>query len=121
MNRECIITDTAAVQTREFDCLNIDSICSSVCHLHCVSISSDHILSIHNSPSTKSYNASFMGMIDIHNIESPHSFLVFDSGATLTISPSEEDFVGPIDPFQTYCRLGGMSGGMHIAGIDPIK
>ena len=63
-----------------------------------------------------------MGMIDINNIESPHSFsVIFDSGATLSISPSEEDFVGPIVPFQTDHRHSGMAGGRHIAGIWPIK
>ena len=63
-----------------------------------------------------------MGMIDLHNIESPHSFLViFHYGATIASSPSEEDFVRPIVPFKTERRLGGMAGGMYITGVGPIK
>ena len=63
-----------------------------------------------------------MGIIVFHNIESPYSFpVIFDSGATLSIIPSEEDFVGPIAPFQIERRLGGMDRGMHISGIGPIK
>ena len=54
-----------------------------------------------------------MLMIDLHNIESPHSFpVIFDCGATLAISPSEEEFVRPIAPFQIDRRLGGMAGDM---------
>ena len=63
-----------------------------------------------------------MLMIDLHNIESPHSFpVIFDCGATLAISPSEEEFVRPIAPFQIDRRLGGMAGDMHISGIGSIE
>ena len=122
INREYIILDTATIQTRTFGWLNLDSICRSVRHLHCSSISSDYIPSMHNYLSTKAYNASLTEMIYLHNIESPHSFLViFDSGAILAISPNEEDFVGPIVPFQIKRRLGGMDGGIFIADIGSIK
>ena len=118
MTRECIILNTLAVQTRAFDWINLDSISSSVHHPHFSSISSDHTQSIHNSQSTKSYNESLIGIIDLHNIDSPHSFpVILTSRSTLAISPSEEDFVETIVPFQIERRLGGMTGDMHIEGI----
>ena len=59
-----------------------------------------------------------MGIVDLNNNDSPHSFpVIFDSGATLVISPNAEDFVRPIVPFQTERRPGGMAGGIPIAGI----
>ena len=77
---------------------------------------------MHNSLSIKLYNASLMWMIYLHTIEPSRSFpVIFYSGVTLAISPSEEDWVGPIAPFQIDRRLGGMAGDMHISGIGSIE
>ena len=59
-----------------------------------------------------------MWMIYLHTIEPSRSFpVIFYSGVTLAISPSEEDLVGPIAPFQIDRRLGGMVRGVPITGI----
>ena len=122
MERECITLDTSTTSIKGFDWLNLESICSSIHHVHCSSISSDYIPSVNNSPSPKAYNASLMGTVDLQTNTSPHSFpVIFDSGATLAISPSKEDFAGPIVPFKTKRTLGGTAGGIDIAGIGPIK
>ena len=113
--------NTSTVRTRAFDWRNLHSIYSSVHDLQYSSISSDHVPSMHTSPYTKAYNASLMVMICLHNIESPHNFpVIFISGDTLAINPSEDNFVGLIVPFQIECRLGGMAGSVPITGIGLI-
>ena len=63
-----------------------------------------------------------MGTVDLQNNTFPRSFpVIFYSGATLAISPSKEDFSGPIVPFKTKRTLGGTVGGIDIVGIVPIK
>ena len=63
-----------------------------------------------------------METCDLQNNTSPFSFLViFNSGDTLVISPSKEYVVGPIIPFKTMGTDGGKTGGIHIAGICPIR
>ena len=122
MERECITLDTSTTSIKGFDWLNLESICSSIHHVHCSSISSDYIPSVNNSPSPKAYNASLMGAVDLQTHTSPHSFpVIFDSGATLAISPSKEDFSGSIVPFKTKRTLGGTAGDIDIAGIGLIK
>ena len=45
-------------------------------------------------------NASAMGNVDLHPSHLPDSFpVIFDSGASLAISPSKSDFSGPIKTF----------------------
>lgn len=60
-----------------------------------------------------------MGSFDLFSVTAAmgHKFpLIFDSGASLAISPDAKDFVGPITPFATERRLGGIAQGMLIAG-----
>ena len=63
-----------------------------------------------------------LGNVDLYPAGTlPSSFpVIFDSGASLAISPSSHDFVGPIIPLPDDRRLGGMAGGMPIAGIGKI-
>ena len=76
---------------------------------------SDYISSVDSFPCPKVYNASMMETVNLQTNASPRNFLViFDSGATLVISSSKEDFVGPIVPFRTKRTLGGMTGNDFI-------
>ena len=51
----------------------------------------------------------------------PSSFpLIVDSGASLAISPSESDFIGPITYYSSDRSLGGMAGGIKIKGIGRV-
>ena len=94
MEIECITLDTTTTLIQGFDWLNLESICSNIHHVHCSSMSSDCIPSVDNSPSLKAYNTSLMGTVDLQTNTSPRSFpVIFDSGDTLAISSSKEDFV----------------------------
>ena len=42
--------------------------------------------------------------------------IIWDSGASISISPSREDFVGPYNPPSVSLRLQGISKGLHVAG-----
>jgi hypothetical protein len=46
--------------------------------------------------------------------------VIFDTGASLSITPDKSDFSGPITLSQTDLRLGGMANGLKIDGIGPI-
>jgi hypothetical protein len=46
--------------------------------------------------------------------------VIFDTGASLSITPDKSDFSGPITLCQTDLRLGGMANGLKIDGIGPI-
>ena len=63
-----------------------------------------------------------LGQVDLYPLNSmPSSFpLIIDSGASLAISPSEADFIGPITYYATERTLGGMAGGIKIKGIGKI-
>jgi hypothetical protein len=63
-----------------------------------------------------------LGTVDLYPIHSlPSSFpVIVDSGASLAVSPSEHDFVGPINYYASERRLGGMAGGMKIKGVGRI-
>ena len=67
-------------------------------------------------------SAPTLGNVDLYPIHNmPSSFpVILDSGASLAISPSEEDFVGPITYYTSERSLGGMAGGMAIKGIGKI-
>ena len=57
-----------------------------------------------------------LGQVDLYPLDSmPSSFpLIVDSGASLAISPSESDFIGPITYYSSDRSLGGMAGGIKI-------
>ena len=63
-----------------------------------------------------------LGKVDLYPLNSmPSSFpVIIDSGASLAISPSEADFVGPIHYYSSHRSLGGMAGGIQIKGIGKV-
>jgi hypothetical protein len=48
---------------------------------------------------------------------SPKHPIIFDTGASLVITPHLTDFVGPVSNSTNNLRLGGMANGMRISGI----
>ena len=63
-----------------------------------------------------------MGKVDLFGTSLPGKFpVIFDYGASLTISPDKQDFSGPIEMIDYDQRLGGMAKGMHIEGVRTIK
>ena len=57
----------------------------------------DDIPSLDTCPTPQAYNAALLGKVDLVPHDSPAAFkVIFDSGASLAISPSKEDFVGDI-------------------------
>ena len=72
-------------------------------------------------PTPKAYNAAMLGHVDLMPRNSPAAFkIIFDSGASLAISPSKDDFVGEIKRFPQERRLGGMAQGMLIEGVGYV-
>ena len=68
--------------------------------------------------------AAQMGKIDLFlpSFTSSNLFqVIFDSGASLAISPSKSDFIGEISPLPTPRFLGGMANGLRIDGIGNIR
>lgn len=54
------------------------------------------------------------------SVEQPFQ-VIFDTGASLAISPFAEDFIEPVTPLPTDRKLGGMANGLNIAGVGLIK
>ena len=106
--------------------IDISDLCATIHHVHGHDSQSDFDATIHSLPSPAAYNAatSLMGTVDLKprtpNISRPFS-VIFDSGASLAISPSKDDFVGPIQQLPTERRLGGMAAGMLIEGIGTVR
>ena len=68
------------------------------------------------------FNACTMGSVDLHPPTSPSGFpVIFDTGASLAISPNKGDFSGKIEMFPYDRYLGGMAEGMKIEGVGNIK
>ena len=102
-----------------FDWLNLDQVCDEIVHVSDISTDSDADLPI-NFPSA--FNFSLLGKVDLLPSSSPSSFpVIFDSGASLAISPSLADFSGSITKYTEDKRLGGMANGMRIEGIGNIQ
>ena len=56
-----------------------------------------------------------MGKVDLLPSVSPACFkVIFDSGASMAISPNKDHFTGPIEPCSK--TLGGLANGMQIEG-----
>ena len=52
--------------------------------------------------------------------QSPKHPIIFDTGASLAITPHLTDFVGPVSNTTNNLRLGGMSNEMRISGIGLV-
>jgi hypothetical protein len=100
-----------------FDWLNLDQVCDEIVHVSDESVDSDSPTSM---PSA--FNFSLLSNVDLLPASSPSSFpVIFDSGASLAISPSLADFSGAITKYTEDKRLGGMANGMRIEGIGNIQ
>ena len=63
-----------------------------------------------------------MERVDLYTNSLPTSFpVIFDTGASLAISPSKTDFTGTIKMFDEDRFLGGMADGMRIEGVGQVK
>ena len=65
--------------------------------------------------------AAIMGNLDFRALGSPGTPfpIIFDSGASLTITPHKEDFIGPIQP--TSKKLGGIASKYSIEGVGTVR
>ena len=124
------------VSPASFDWLQLDGITDNIHHIDLSSapiveptldtISASAWKAVHQNDvlDPKACMSSAMGRVDLFP---PSTFLsrsfavIFDSGASLAISPSKDDFIGPIRPLPTERRLGGMANGLLIAGIGDIR
>ena len=52
--------------------------------------------------------------------KSQHYPVIWDSGASLSITPHRSDFVGPIKQPDPRLRLQGLAQGLHIAGVGQV-
>ena len=70
-------------------------------------------------PTPMAYNAGLMGRVDLYppDPDDKPFKVIFDSGASLAITPYRGDFIRHIKPFPIEHRLGGMANGMLIEGI----
>ena len=97
------------------DMAGLSEIMASIHHVSCDALDSDHAPSLLQLPSPSAYNAAtgLLGTVDLkpHTPHSPPFPVIFDSGASLAISPCKEDFVGPIQRLPQERRLGGMAAG----------
>ena len=51
---------------------------------------------------------------------SNHFFIIVDSGASISITPHRDDFIGPIHPVQQV-PLKGIAGSCHVEGIGTVR
>ena len=107
------------------DMAGLSEIMASIHHVSCDALDSDYTPSSLQLPSPAAYNTAtgLLGTVDLkpHTPLSPPFSVIFDSGASLAISPCKEDFVGPIQPLPHERRLGGMAAGMLIEGIGTVR
>ena len=47
--------------------------------------------------------------------------LIWDSGASVSITPNKDDFVGPLDKVPTNIKLNGLAKGLEIAGQGTVE
>ncbi len=101
------------------DWLGLHEICNGTKHVY-LSSSTKH--DWHLLPSPAAYNAGLLlGQVDLLHASSSAKFpVIFDSGATLAISPDKNDFAGAIRPLHNR-HLGGMANGLIIEGIGRIE
>ena len=132
---ECRESVLPTISSLDMDWLNLGSITDDVHH---VTIYGDEHLGEPSSPAltmitndddpghqpSANHTASQMGKVDLllssSNSSNPFQ-VIFDTGASLAISPSKQDFSGPISPLPVARFLGGMANGLRIEGIGNIR
>ena len=107
------------------DMAGISEIMASVYHASGPVTNADHESTLSQLPSPAAYNTAtgLLGTVDLKPLTpgSPPFPVIFDSGASLAISPCTEDFVGPIRKLPHERRLEGMAAGMLIEGIGTVR
>ena len=73
--------------------------------------------------SPQTYNTGLLGSVDPYPIQDQSwpFWVIFDSGASLTISPYKDNFIEAIKTFPTEQGLGEMANSMLIQGIGLVK
>ena len=118
--------DVLSLQPPSFEPFNwLHDDCVKVCHLTSVNDHDPAELSS-DLPLPLSLMAAPVDLIQAVNLlpgtATKASFpVIFDSGASLAISPMKEDFVGPITTFTKPRFLGGMANGMPIVGMGTVQ
>ena len=129
---DCLhVPDPSHVPSRNAldDWLDLSSITTSVHHITLTDVdnhaqpSSSSLTALCSNP-TAFTSAAQMGDINLLSPAYSSSKLfqvIFDSGASLAISPDKDDFVGNISPLPVERFLGGMANGLRIEGIGNIR
>jgi hypothetical protein len=117
--QDCIMPEAEV----SLDLLRLDDL-YDVNYVNCA-FNCHEVPSASNCPSPMAYNATAQGGIDTTIYDDPGGIaacfpIIFDSGASLAISPSKADFVGAIKPTPGL-RLGGMANGMIIEGKGIVE
>jgi hypothetical protein len=118
---DCVPDLPTVLTSPVLDCFRFSDLCDDIVHISDATVDSDP------TPSTDiispvAFNACLLGKVDLLPSSTTSSFpVIFDSGASLAISPSLQDFSGPITKFTEDKRLGGMANGMLIEGIGNIQ
>ena len=74
------------------------------------------------SPHALSVASTFLGEVDLLSQSRAQTFpVIFDSGATLAISPNKGDFIGGVKPMIGNSKLGGLANSAKIAGYGTVK
>ena len=108
------------------DMAGLSNICAAVHHVSGDDTPADYDPCFSHLPSPAAYNSAthLLGSVDLKprstSLHRPFP-VIFDSGASLAISPCKDDFVGPIQRLPTERRLGGMAAGMLIEGVGTVR
>jgi hypothetical protein len=119
---DCTLLDRSLIQ--DTDLFGFSDLCPEVVHIAHNDESTPVGGAECNLLSEAAYNAAVLGKVDLlplHPSSSSSFPVIFDSGASLAISPSLSDFAGPIERYTVDKQLGGMANGMRIEGIGNIQ
>ena len=108
------------------DMADLSNICAAVHHVSGDDTPADYDPCFSHLPSPAAYNSAthLLGSVYLKPRSTSlhrHFPVIFDSGASLAISPCKDDFVGPIQRLPTERRLGGMAAGMLIEGVGTVR
>ena len=85
------------------------------------SVTNDSTLTSPVAPSVAAYNTAIRGLEELTGSDIHKFPVIFDSGASLAISPSRDDFIGDIRRPTAELRLGGMAHGLLVEGIGTVE
>ena len=123
---ECFYDSLSVPMISSPDYFDISSICLPEIEVNCAHHTHADISPVLPLPSlsTAAFNATCMGDVNLYlnGVTGPSApfKVIFDTGASLAISPDKNDFVGPISPLSGL-TLGGLANGLNIQGIGTVK